>query len=82
MTDCIFFIDLVLSFFSAYYDSDENLVKNLKKIAINYLKSWFVIDIGSCVPLSFVNFNSVKDFTGILRVTKIPKLYRLVKLTK
>ena len=81
-TDCIFFIDMVLSFFSAYYDSDENLVKNLKKIAINYLKSWFIVDIGSCVPLSFVSFQSVKDFTGILRVTKIPKLYRLVKLTK
>lgn len=76
---------MLLSFFSAYYDSDENLVKNIKKIAINYLKTWFVIDFFSCIPLSFVDFGAnanIKDFTGILRVTKIPKLYRLVKLTK
>jgi len=49
---------------------------------MNYLTSWFIIDLGSCIPLSFVDFGSVKDFTGILRVSKIPKLYRLVKLTK
>ncbi len=41
----IFGIDVIISFFSAYYDDDNVLVTNNKYIAIQYLKSWFLIDI-------------------------------------
>jgi len=37
ITDCIFFIDLILSFISAYYDSDENYIKNRKVSFLNNL---------------------------------------------
>jgi len=48
MTDGIFFIDLVLSFFSAYYDGDENLIKSLK--VMNMINIISIIDF-SCLLL-------------------------------
>lgn len=33
--DCLFFIDLFVNFFSAYFDSDENLVVEKKVIKHN-----------------------------------------------
>ncbi len=38
ITDGIFFVDLILSFFSAYYDSDENLIKN-RKVNLSFILS-------------------------------------------
>ena len=37
--DCVFFFDIILSFFTAYYDFDEQLVTEIDQIAINYLNS-------------------------------------------
>ena len=49
-------IDIVLTFFSAYTDSEENLVKNHKKIITRYLKGWFFVDVLSIFPFTlFVN---------------------------
>ena len=80
LIDIFLAIDIVLTFFSAYTDEEENLVKNHKKIIKKYLKSWFIIDIISVLPLNAV-FKSGK-FSGLTKISKLPKLYRLIKLTK
>ena len=36
--------DLILSFFIAFYDFDEELITNSNSIAIHYLTHWFTID--------------------------------------
>ena len=33
-----------MNFFSAYFDTEDNLVVSKKKIAVNYLSGWFWID--------------------------------------
>ena len=48
--DFIFGIDIVVIFFSAFYDSDFQLVDNLKDIARNYLTGWFLIDLLAIIP--------------------------------
>ena len=78
--DILLAIDIVLTFFSAYTDDEENLVKNHKKIIKKYLQSWFIIDIISVLPLNNV-FKSGK-YSGLTKISKLPKLYRLIKLTK
>ena len=45
-----FFIDFIIQFIRAYYDFDENLVTNNKKIIFHYLGSWFLIDLIAVVP--------------------------------
>jgi len=49
--ECIFILDFILQFIRAYYDFDENLIKNNKKIIINYLNSWFIVDLICILPL-------------------------------
>ena len=81
LIDILLGIDIVLTFFSAYTDDEENLVKNHKKIIKKYLKSWFIIDIISVLPISYI-FNPQGKYSGLTKISKLPKLYRLVKLTK
>ncbi len=43
--DVIFTIDIILNFYMAYYNKNYILILNRKKIAKDYLTSWFVIDL-------------------------------------
>ena len=70
-----FAIDMILSFFTAYTDSEENLVKQKSKIIMEYLKGWFIIDLISVIP--FPLFLKRKE-----KVTGIHKTDRLIKLIK
>lgn len=83
--DSLFGIDLLLNFFSAYIDSEENIVKSRTKIIVNYLKSWFIIDVLSILPISTImqpNSKKSANYSSLLRIARLPKLYRLVRLTK
>ena len=81
LIDIFLGIDIVLTFFSAYTDDEENLVKNHRKIIKKYLKSWFIVDIISVLPISYI-FNQEGKYSSLTKISKLPKLYRLVKLTK
>ena len=69
-------IDIILTFFSAYTDSEENLVKNHRKIITRYLKGWFFIDVLSIFP--FTLFIDI-DKKNITKYSILPKSYRIVK---
>lgn len=43
--DVGFGIDVLINFMSAYYDDEQNLVRDFRLIALNYLKAWFWIDV-------------------------------------
>ena len=49
--DIVFLADILLSLITAYFDSSESLVDSRKRIACNYLKSWFLVDVVSVLPL-------------------------------
>ena len=48
--DVIYIFDIILNFFRAYQNFDENLVRNRKYIFEHYLNSWFFIDFIQCIP--------------------------------
>jgi potassium voltage-gated channel Eag-related subfamily H protein 8 len=50
--DFNFFCDLVITFFTALMDDENNLNCNLKDIALNYLKGWFIVDFFASIPVS------------------------------
>ena len=77
--DLLFLADLILNFFFAYYDEDEKLIYDRKKIALKYLTGWFIIDFVAIVPFGL--FQS-RDYNSLSRLTRLPRLYRLLKLTK
>jgi len=43
--DFIFMTDIILTFLSAAYDDEGNLITERKAIILNYLKGWFIIDL-------------------------------------
>ena len=48
--DCMFILDFVLNFFMAYEDKDKKVEIRLKFIARNYLYTWLLLDLLSCIP--------------------------------
>ena len=79
--DVIFALDVAVNFISTYYDSDDNLVTDRKKIASKYLRGWFVIDTVSILPLSHI-LSIGKDYASLARLARLPRLYRLIKIAK
>lgn len=55
VVDVIFFIDIVLNFHTTYVGAGGEVVSDPKVIRLNYLKSWFVIDLLSCLPYDVFN---------------------------
>lgn len=82
LIDCILLVDIVLNFFSAYNDKEENLIKKHKTIIKTYLKTWFIIDLISVFPFSLC-FNQFRyNFGHFRRISFLPKIYKLFKLAK
>ncbi len=52
--DFFYIIDLFIGFFTAYFDFDEKLITNNKLIIMNYLKTWFPINLVSAIPINSV----------------------------
>lgn len=49
--DVLFGIDIMINFMSAYEGEDGTLEPRLTRIAINYLKLWFFVDIFAVIPV-------------------------------
>ena len=67
---------MVLRFFTAFYDCNYELVLDRKKIALNYLKGTFFIDLLSTVSISN------HDYTSFLRVLQIPRHCKIFKVLR
>ena len=83
--DCIFFLDMCLTFNTAYLDAHlEDYVYSRKLIAQKYLSFWFWIDLVSTVPFDqFVPlFTSGAKHLAAIRAIRILRLGRLAKLQR
>lgn len=81
ISDVLLGADIVVNFFSAYTDREENLVKNRRKIALKYIKTWFIPDFISIFPFSEV-FQGDYKIGRLAKMSRLPKLYKLMKLAK
>ncbi|KAF2305422.1 hypothetical protein GH714_005138 [Hevea brasiliensis] len=81
-----FAIDIVLTFFVAYVDSQTYLlVDNPKKIAIRYISTWFLFDVCSTAPfqslgLLFTNQSSSEIGFRLLNMLRLWRLRRVSSL--
>ena len=85
MVDCIFIVDMGLSFCVAFRAPKKDggaWVKDMKKIRWNYLKGWFPIDLLSILPFDILALPSVGALSGGLSILKIIRIIRLMRLLK
>lgn len=79
-TDSCFYLDMIVNFFSVYYDANDDLIVSHKKIVMKYLTGWFILDFIAIFPFDAIILDS--KYNSLIRVARLPKLYRLVRITK
>uniref|UniRef100_A0A8C7YRJ7 Potassium voltage-gated channel, subfamily H (eag-related), member 1a n=1 Tax=Oryzias sinensis TaxID=183150 RepID=A0A8C7YRJ7_9TELE len=90
IVDVIFLVDIVLNFHTTFVGPAGEVISDPKLIRMNYLKTWFVIDLLSCLPYDVINaFENVDEvmclsplffFQGISSLFSSLKVVRLLRL--
>ncbi|KAL3668734.1 hypothetical protein V7S43_006029 [Phytophthora oleae] len=81
--DSSFGVDVILNFFTGYYDEDV-LVYEMRRIRHRYLRSWFLFDVASTVPLDqFLQVVTTASSSLLtLKLIRVFRLFRLLKLMR
>ncbi|XP_062249734.1 potassium/sodium hyperpolarization-activated cyclic nucleotide-gated channel 1 [Platichthys flesus] len=93
VSDTFFLMDLVLNFRTGIVKEDNTeIILDPQKIKIKYLRSWFVVDFISSIPVDYIflivetridsDFYKTARALRIVRFTKILSLLRLLRLSR
>ncbi|TPP66503.1 Cyclic nucleotide and voltage-activated ion channel [Fasciola gigantica] len=95
ISDIIFIADIAVKFRTGVVTNDyaDEIILNPKEIARHYLKSWFVLDCISSIPMDYIylifnkkdhynQFFSAGRTLRILRLAKLLSMLRLLRLTR
>jgi len=55
VVDVVFFVDVLLNCHTSFVTASGDVILDLRAVRINYLKSWFFIDLLSCLPYDIFN---------------------------
>lgn len=84
--DSIFFLDMAFTFFTAYEDDRGIVIIELNKIALNYLKGWFFIDLVATFPLYLIlspeALPGASSVNSLLRLARLPRIYKLAAVLR
>lgn len=80
--DYAFMVDIVLNFRTAY--EADFLVLDSWHIAKRYMRSWFLLDLLTCLPLEKITAGVLPNLQSarLLKIGKILKVFRLLKVAK
>ncbi|KAH9509636.1 Potassium voltage-gated channel sub H member 7, partial [Bulinus truncatus] len=82
MVDLMFIADILINFRTTYVENGE-VVSDQQKIAINYVKGWFVIDAIAAIPFDLLLFGSgtsdTMTVTGVLKTARLLRLLRVIR---
>lgn len=86
--DIIFSLDMLYNFNTGYFSKEhKKVIMDRKAIALKYLKSWFIIDILSILPIErilvfhYLEISIVHGFK-IIKIISLIKLVRVSKIWK
>ena len=85
--DIVFMMDIILNFRTGVIDEHDNVIYDADKVAMNYLRSWFLLDFVSGLPFTLLDslgVLSLKSFSALKssRVLKALRIVRFLKLTR
>jgi Ca2+-binding EF-hand superfamily protein/CRP-like cAMP-binding protein len=86
LVDCYFYTDIFVQFRSAYFTIDKELIIDLKLIRRTYMRTWFPIDLLSCLPVNYIElgikYSKGEQDAGTDQKVKLFKILRLLRLAK
>ena len=85
--DFLFFIDILITFNSAYVNDDKDVVVDRREIAKNYIKGMFLLDFFSIMPFYLLDHSNSggtrsNTFLRMIRITKVIRIFRASKILK
>src|SRR5690606_16442848 len=76
-------LDILFHFRTAIYKERGEIVTDIRIISISYLKSYFIPDLISIIPLDvFTNADFTDKTYFYLFIIKIPRFIRIIKIKK
>nr|XP_023678325.1 potassium voltage-gated channel subfamily H member 7 [Paramormyrops kingsleyae] len=83
IVDIMFIIDILINFRTTYVNLNDEVVSHSGKIAVNYFKGWFLIDMVAAIPFDLLIFGSGSDeTTTLIGLLKTARLLRLVRVAR
>ncbi|KAM9840263.1 voltage-gated delayed rectifier potassium channel KCNH5-like [Aulostomus maculatus] len=84
IVDVIFLVDIVLNFHTTFVGPAGEVISDAKLIRMNYMKTWFVIDLLSCLPYDIINaFEHVNEgLSSLFSSLKVIRLLRLGRVAR
>ncbi|BES94440.1 Hypothetical protein NTJ_07250 [Nesidiocoris tenuis] len=93
IVDVTFIIDIGINFRTTYVNKNDEVVSHPAKIAVNYLRGWFLIDLVAAIPFDLLLFGSDTDELGLdtdedektttlIGLLKTARLLRLVRVAR
>lgn len=82
--DFLFMVDILMNFRTTYVKEGEVLITNPWKIAVHYLKTYFVVDFVAAIPWDLLaTFNSgTEENTMLFSLLKTARLLRLFRAAR
>lgn len=59
--DVTFIVDIIINFRTTFVNSNDEVVSHPGKIAVHYLKGWFIIDLVAAIPFDLLLVGSDTD---------------------
>ncbi|XP_042559978.1 potassium voltage-gated channel subfamily H member 6-like [Clupea harengus] len=84
VVDVLFIVDIVINLRTTYVDRGDEVVTEPRRIAANYLKGWFLLDLVAAIPFDLLVFRSGSDetTTTLIGLLKTARLLRLVRVAR
>ncbi|XP_060533473.1 potassium voltage-gated channel subfamily H member 6 isoform X3 [Cylas formicarius] len=90
IVDVTFIIDILINFRTTYVSGNDEIVSDPVRIAVHYLKGWFLIDLVAAVPFDLLFFGTDTDELGLdkdetttlIGLLKTARLLRLVRVAR
>jgi len=86
--DLVFIIDILFSFATAFRDENQHVVHDPMRIAQHYIRSWFLLDFLSSVPIELAVVASGADQTSddagsaVLRMLRFLRLIKVLRMAR
>lgn len=78
-TTVVFILDILVNFNRSFLDQNKAYVVCRKKIARNYLRFWFWVDLLACFPIQFI-VGSLHPFNQQAKLLKMSKVFNLIRV--
>ncbi|CAL8316115.1 unnamed protein product [Merluccius merluccius] len=84
VVDVIFLVDIVLNFHTTFVGPAGEVISDARLIRMNYLKTWFVIDLLSCLPYDIINAfeHGEEGLSSLFSSLKVVRLLRLGRVAR